>query len=114
LPIELMIENKEMIVLDGANNVFVGPDDYFKIVIDDFDGKSIKAWHLEDSTGHKTGNLTRGERIHIDVLVNANCRTVWHFAARVAPELFVQEQSHMAELEAQIQRLRDRLAEPQQ
>ena len=47
-----MIANKEPIVLDGgANNVFVGPNKHFSIVIDEFDGKIVKAWHIENSKG---------------------------------------------------------------
>ena len=50
-----MIANKEAIVLDGgANNVFVGPDNQFKIVIDEFDGTTVKAWHVETAKA-KTG-----------------------------------------------------------
>lgn len=70
-------------VLDSANNVFVGPNGYFKVVIDDFDGTTIKAWHFEDADGNKSVNLaplsTGG---HIDLLANIACSTVGSFATR--------------------------------
>jgi len=52
-----MLVNAQPIEFDSANNVFVGPNKYFRIVIDSFDGKTIKAWHFEDPKGNKTGNL---------------------------------------------------------
>ena len=39
--------------------MFVGPNGYFKIVIDDFDGTRINAWHFEDADGNKSVNLAR-------------------------------------------------------
>ena len=36
-----MLENKDEIVLDKTNNVFVGPHEYFRLVVDSFDGKTI-------------------------------------------------------------------------
>jgi hypothetical protein len=100
-----MLENKEAIELDSANNVFVGPNEYFKVVVDEFDGKAVQAWHIEDSLGNKTDNLVRGDGIHIDVLVNKNCRTVWHFANRVAGNIIAQEQAQIAELKAKLAEL---------
>ena len=51
----------------GANNVFVGPNKHFSIVIDEFDGKIVKAWHIENSKGRKSPNLaTRSGGKHID------------------------------------------------
>ena len=47
-----MLENKDEIELGKTSNVFAGPQDYYKVVIDDFDGKTIKAWHLEDKDGN--------------------------------------------------------------
>ena len=69
---ELIIDNKDPIVLDEKNPVFVGPDGYFKIVIDDFDGEAVNAWHIEDSEGKKTPNLAEYARKNLDVIVGVN------------------------------------------
>lgn len=96
-----MIENDEEIVLDIANNVFVGPDGYFKVIIDEIDGNVVKAWHLEDSMGNKTLNLAeRAKGKHIDLLVNARCRTVWHFLGRYAPALVIEQQGQINALKS--------------
>ena len=42
-----MLENAEKIVLDAKNNKYTGPEGQFTIVIDDFDGKAVQAWHIE-------------------------------------------------------------------
>lgn len=84
-----MLENKDEIVLDKTNNVFVGPHEYFKVVLDDFDGKAVNAWHMEDHTGFKTGNLAaRGQGQHIDAVVGDQCRSTAHFFSRVYPALY--------------------------
>lgn len=96
-----MIENKEEIVLDNANNVFVGPNGYFKLVVDQFDGKTVKAWHLEDSKGNETVNLSsRAKGTNVDVLVNAKCRTVSHFIGRIANDLIAEQQAELNALKA--------------
>ena len=76
-----MLENDQEIILDGgANNVFVGPNGYFKIVIDDFDGQVIKAWHLEDMDGNKSPNLAaRSQGQHIDLVLGTANRTTGSF-----------------------------------
>jgi hypothetical protein len=77
-----MVANKEAIVLDSTNNVFVGPDKQFKIVIDEFDGKTVKAWHVETEKA-KTGNLAvRAQGKHIDLVVGQDCRSTVHFISR--------------------------------
>ena len=59
--------------------MFVGPDKQFKIIIDEFDGKTVKAWHIETAKA-KTGNLAvRAEGKHIDLVVGKACRTTVHF-----------------------------------
>lgn len=85
-----MLENKDAIVLDGANNVFVGPNGYFKIVIDDFDGKVIKAWHVEDAKGNRTENLAQwsGGK-NIDLLLGVANPTVRQFVDRADSDFFV-------------------------
>ncbi len=99
------------ILLDSTDNVFVGPNEYFKIVIDEFDGEAVQAWHLEDSLGNATDNLVKGDGIHIDLLVNKNCRTVWHLASRVAPNIIGEEQALISELKARIAELEGELEE---
>ena len=48
--------------------MFVGPNKHFSIVIDEFDGKIVKAWHIENSKGEKSPNLaTRAGGKHIDL-----------------------------------------------
>jgi hypothetical protein len=69
---ELILDNKEPIILDEKNPVIEGPEGYFKIVIDDFDGESINAWHIEDSAGRKTPNLAEYQRKNVDVMVGVN------------------------------------------
>ena len=78
-----MVANKEAIVLDGeTNNVLVGPDNQFKIVIDEFDGTTVKAWHVETEKA-KTGNLAvRAQGKNIDLVVGKACRSTVHFISR--------------------------------
>ena len=76
---EIMIENADAIVLDEKNNVFNGPDGYFKIIIDKMEGDTIKSWHIETAKD-KTGNLAaRAKGKHIDVVVGATCRSTAPF-----------------------------------
>ena len=42
--------------------MFVGPNKHFSIVIDEFDGKIVKAWHIENSKGEKSPNLATPRR----------------------------------------------------
>ncbi|MEW6661125.1 MAG: transcription factor [Bacillota bacterium] len=95
-----MLENDQEIILDSTNNVFVGPDGYFKIVIDEFDGQTVKAWHVEDAKGNKTRNLAdRAKGKHVDVMINSSNRTVSHFIGRIATNLINELQAAIAELE---------------
>lgn len=52
--------------------MIVGPEGYFKIVVDQFDGQSIQAWHFEGPQGSVSGNLvgpiSSGQ--NIDALIN--------------------------------------------
>ena len=94
-----MIENQEEIVLDSANNVLVGPNGYFKVVIDEFDGATVKSWHLEDSMGNVTMNLAdRGKGKHIDLLVSVRCRTVTQFFSRIMGTLLIEQQAQIKAL----------------
>ena len=100
--IETLIENKDEIVLDAANNVFVGPNNYFKIVVDSFDGNVIKAWHFEGPNGEKSGNLAEfAHGKHLDALINAvpNATTRFHYE-KLAPkalERFIVQKSAVAQ-----------------
>lgn len=94
-----MLENKDEIVLDATNNVFVGPDKYFKVVIDQFDGQVVKAWHVEDVKGNKTTNLAdRAKGKNIDLMLNVKNRTVDHFVSRYHGELLSEQQSQIQKL----------------
>ncbi|MBI5304581.1 MAG: transcription factor [Chloroflexi bacterium] len=71
--------------------MFVGPNQYFKIVIDSFDGSTIKAWHFEDPKGNKTGNLAlQNKGKHVDLLVTNANRTVSHFTTRYASRIYAE------------------------
>ncbi len=72
---ELILDNAKPIILDEENRVFNGPNGYFKIVVDDFDGEKINAWHLEDRTGAKTPNLAEYPRNNLDVMAGVNGTT---------------------------------------
>jgi hypothetical protein len=69
---EFILDNKDPIILDEKNPVVEGPEGYFKIVIDDFDGESINAWHIEDREGKRTPNLAEYARQNVDVMVGVN------------------------------------------
>jgi hypothetical protein len=72
---ELILDNAEPIILDEKNNTYLGPNGYFKILVDDFDGEKINAWHIEDRTGKKTPNLAEYPRKNLDVMVGVNGTT---------------------------------------
>jgi hypothetical protein len=72
---ELLLDNKDPIILDAENNIYEGPEGYFKIVIDDFDGEAINFWHIETTykgKTMKTPNLAEFKRNNIDVMVGVN------------------------------------------
>jgi hypothetical protein len=72
---EFILDNAEPIVLDETNRTFIGPNGYFKIVVDDFDGEKINAWHIEDKTGMRTPNLAEYPRNNLDVMAGVNGTT---------------------------------------
>ena len=47
--------------------MFVGPNKHFSIVIDEFDGKLVKAWHIE---------------------IGKACRSTAHFISRFYPAMY--------------------------
>ncbi len=72
---EVLFSNSEPVVLDADHPVYEGPKGYFKIVIDDFDGEAINAWHIETiykNKTHKTSNMAEFKRNNIDVMVGVN------------------------------------------
>lgn len=100
--IEGMLENDQPIVLDAANNVFVGPNGYFKLVIDKIDNDKVLAWHVEDAAGNSTGNLAaRAKGKNVDLLINKNNRTVSHFMGRINLALVSELQAQVKALQAQ-------------
>jgi len=65
----LAIENAEAITLDSKNNSYEGPRGLFKIVVDAFDGKVIRSWHIEDKHGEKSRNLADAQCQSLDTIV---------------------------------------------
>jgi len=80
---ELILDNKDPIILDEDNPVFNGPEEYFQIVIDDFDGEAINEWHIETTRKNKKGkmvtkktpNLAEFSRNNLDVMLGVNGTT---------------------------------------
>lgn len=89
---EIVLENAEEIVLDAKNNVASGPEGYFKIVIDDFDGKKLRAWHFEDADGNKSPNLASfAGGAHIDLVANFENKSIGAFGNRTAQQALRRE-----------------------
>mgnify|MGYP003315420827 CR=1 FL=1 len=58
------------------------------VVGGEFDGKTVKAWHIETAKD-KTENLAgRAKGKHIDAVVGAECRSTGHFFSRVYKQLY--------------------------
>jgi hypothetical protein len=72
---EFILDNGKPIILDEKNNTFSGPEGYFKIVVDDFDGEKINAWHIEDRLGTRSSNLAEYPRNNLDLMVGINGTT---------------------------------------
>jgi hypothetical protein len=75
---EFIMDNAEPIVLDAKHPTYTGPEGFFKIVIDDFDGEKIQAWHIEGKEGHRSPNLAELARNNVDLMVGVN-GTTEHF-----------------------------------
>ncbi len=92
---EILLDNPEPIVLDMKHPVYEGPKGedgkpLFKLVIDDFDGEMIHAWHLE--TGYRgqtnrTDNLAFRPRKNVDVLVGVTGTTEGFLRLSMLPRL---------------------------
>lgn len=73
---EILLDNPETIILDNDNPVYEGPrgedgKPLFRIVLDNFDGEMIHAWHIETEYRDKvyeTDNLAFRPRKNLDVL----------------------------------------------
>lgn len=71
--------------------MIVGPDGYFKIVVDSFDGTAIQAWHVEGPDGSKSPNLAvQNNGAHLDAIVNTANGTVRAFYNGMAAERLTQ------------------------
>ncbi len=92
---EVLLDNPEPIVLDKNNPVYEGPrredgTSIFKIVIDDFDGEMIHAWHVETDYKkkiYKTDNLAFRPRNNLDVLVGVTGTTEGFLRLSMLPRL---------------------------
>ena len=77
---ELLFDNPEEIILDKDNPRYDGPKGadgkpVFSIVIDNFDGEMIHAWHVETNYKgrvFKSDNLAFNPRNNVDVLMGVN------------------------------------------
>ncbi len=72
---EFILDNADPIVLDEKNNSYIGPNGYFKVVVDDFDGEKINAWHIEDKAGMRSANLAEYPRNNLDMMGGVNGTT---------------------------------------
>ncbi len=92
---EVLLDNPEPIILDMKNPVYDGPrredgTPLFRIVIDDFDGEMLHAWHMETDDGdgiEKTENLAFRPRNNLDVLVGVTGTTEGFLRLSMLPRL---------------------------
>jgi hypothetical protein len=92
---EVLLDNPEPIILDKNNPVYEGPKKengrpLFRIVVDDFDGEMIHAWHIEADQGDEivtTDNLAFRPRTNLDVLLGVNGTTEGFLRLSMLPRL---------------------------
>ena len=92
---EVLLDNPEPIIIDRDNLVYEGPrredgTPLFRIVVDDFDGEMIHAWHMEtDYKGkiQKSDNLAFRPRNNLDVLVGVTGTTEGFLRLSMLPRL---------------------------
>ena len=92
---EVLLDNPEPIILDRNNPVYEGPKrengkPLFRIVVDDFDGEMIHAWHIEADEGDEvvaTDNLAFRPRANLDVLLGVNGTTEGFLRLSMLPRL---------------------------
>jgi hypothetical protein len=96
---EVLLDNPEPIILDKENPVYEGlrgedGNPLFRIVVDDFDGEIIHAWHVESGGGEeleKTDNLAFRPRKNLDVLLGTNGTTEGFLRLSMLPRLAFME-----------------------
>lgn len=72
--------------------MLAGPENYFKVIIDDFDGKKINAWHFEDAEGNKSPNLASfAGGAHIDLVANFENKSIGSYGNRMAEQALKRE-----------------------
>ncbi|MEJ2108512.1 MAG: hypothetical protein P8Z37_01085 [Acidobacteriota bacterium] len=92
---EVLMDNPDPIILDKENPVYDGPigkngKPLFRIVIDNFDGEIIHAWHIESGEGEdfvQTDNLAFRPRKNLDVLLGTNGTTEGFLRLSMLPRL---------------------------
>ncbi len=92
---EVLLDNPDPIILDEKNPTYEGPrgrdgKPLFRIVVDDFDGEMIHAWHIESGEGEervKTENLAFRPRANLDVLLGVNGTTEGFLRLSMLPRL---------------------------
>jgi len=92
---EVLLDNPEPIILDKNNPIYEGPRNkndrpLFRIVVDNFDGEMIHAWHIEAEKGDeliKTENLAFRPRTNLDVLLGVNGTTEGFLRLSMLPRL---------------------------
>ncbi len=92
---EVLLDNPDPIILDKNNLSYDGPkgedgQPLFRIVVDDFDGEIIHAWHVEATEEDeliKTDNLAFRPRTNLDVLLGVNGTTEGFLRLSMLPRL---------------------------
>ena len=78
----LAIENSEPIILDSEKNYFEGPNELFRIIVDQFDGSNITSWHIEDKYTETSRDLGSSDCRSLDAIVGRVSRFTFEDAIR--------------------------------
>lgn len=78
----LAIENAEPVILNSEKNYFEGPNGLFRIIVDQFDGSNITAWHIEDKYKETSRDLGSSDCKSLDVIVGRVSRFAFEDAIR--------------------------------
>ena len=93
---EVLLDNPEPIILDNDHPVYEGPKredgtPLYRLVLDDFDGEMIHAWHVETDNAKKgiikTENLAFRPRNNMDVLIGVTGTTEGFLRLSMLPRL---------------------------
>lgn len=93
---EVLLDNPEPIILDNDHPVYEGPKrkdgtPLYRLVLDDFDGEMIHAWHVETDDAKKgvikTENLAFRPRNNMDVLIGVTGTTEGFLRLSMLPRL---------------------------